>query len=81
MHLSIYITSICTYHLCSYLNETMNFLLATLRKDKDRSAAFLALGLMAISVGHNIFRHLPRIMEVIRGALPGKDLPQKYVCF
>jgi len=61
----------------NYLDETLLYLLGSLRKDRERSAAFQAIGLLAVSVQQDINRHLPKIMEVIRAALPSKDMPQK----
>ncbi|KAK3104575.1 hypothetical protein FSP39_005244 [Pinctada imbricata] len=62
-----------------YLEDTLAFLLGTLRSTKDRTATFQALGLLSISVKDNIFKHLTRIMDVIRSSLPPKDLPAKKV--
>ncbi|XP_071144772.1 serine/threonine-protein kinase mTOR-like isoform X1 [Mytilus edulis] len=65
-----------------YLEESINFLLGTLKNPKDKTAGFQAIGLMAISVQENISKHLTRIMEVIRSSLPPKDLPlKKYKSF
>ncbi|CAC5361665.1 MTOR [Mytilus coruscus] len=65
-----------------YLEESVNFLLGTLKNPKDKTAGFQAIGLMAISVQENISKHLGRIMEVIRSSLPPKDLPlKKYKSF
>jgi hypothetical protein len=64
-------------YFCRYLEESINFLLGTLKNLKDRTAGFQATGLMAISVQGNISKHLGRIMEVIRSSLPPKDLPVK----
>ena len=63
----------------SYLPDTMLYLLSCLKRDRERSAAFQAIGLLAVSVQQDINPHLPRIMEVIRASLPSKDMPQKYV--
>ncbi len=64
-------------YICSFLDETLTYLLGSLKNDRVRSAAFQAIGLISVSVQADIGRHLPRIMEVIRAALPSKDLPQK----
>lgn len=61
----------------SNLDETMSYLYGCLRSDRVRSAAFQAIGLIAVSVGDSITRHLARIMDVIRASLPSKDLPVK----
>ncbi|ESO95689.1 hypothetical protein LOTGIDRAFT_214800 [Lottia gigantea] len=60
-----------------YLADTINFLLVILKRDKDRTQAFQAIGLLAISVNEEIFRLLPRIMEIIRASLPPKDISSK----
>ncbi|KAL8588022.1 hypothetical protein ACOMHN_026139 [Nucella lapillus] len=57
----------------AYLSETINFLLASLKRDRDRTQAFQAIGYLAISIQEEIFRHLPRVMEIIRTSLPPKD--------
>jgi len=56
----------------------MNYLL-NIVKSRDKSAAFLAIGLIAQAIGTNIKRHLPKIMEAIKSALPSKDTSQKLV--
>ena len=63
----------------SFLDDTMTHLLGSLRRERERSLAFQAIGLLAVSVEleKDLNRHLPRIMEVIKAALPAKDLPQK----
>ena len=63
----------------SNLDQTMGYILMCLRRDRDRSAAFQATGLLAVSVGSDISQYLPRIMEIIRSALPSKDQPTKFV--
>jgi FKBP12-rapamycin complex-associated protein len=55
----------------------MLYMLTSLKRDRERSAAFQAIGLLAVSVQQDIKPHLPRIMEVIRSSLPNRDLPQK----
>ena len=72
---------LCEYFCCSYLDESMLYLLSCLRRDRERSAAFQAIGLLAISVHDGINKHLPKVMEFIRSSLPSKDMPQKYVTF
>jgi len=62
--------------LYSYLEETMVYLLGTL-KGREKSAAFMAIGLLALAIGPLIKRHLQKILEVVRQALPSKDAPQK----
>ncbi|XP_013416422.1 serine/threonine-protein kinase mTOR-like [Lingula anatina] len=60
-----------------YLGETMSYLLGCLKNQRERSAAFQAIGLIAVSVKSEIKRHLPKLMDVIRQSLPAKDLTQK----
>ncbi|XP_069105224.1 uncharacterized protein [Argopecten irradians] len=60
-----------------YLEETINFLLLTLKNSKERTAAFQALGLLSISVEEDVSKHLGKIMEVLKNSLPSKDLPAK----
>ncbi|XP_048250308.1 serine/threonine-protein kinase mTOR-like isoform X1 [Haliotis rufescens] len=61
----------------TYLQDTINFLLGTLKRERDRTQAFQAVGLLAISVQGEISQHLSRIMEVIRASLPPKDYSAK----
>lgn len=61
-----------------HLNSTVNYLLATLRgRDKDRNMAFTTIGLIAIAVEKEIKPYLPRIMDIIKIALPSNDTPSK----
>lgn len=56
-----------------HLHSSINYLLATLRsREKDRSTAFTAVGLLAVAVEDDIKEYIPKIMEVIRGSLPSK---------
>ena len=57
----------------------MSHLLASLKREREKSLAFQAIGLLAVSVEleKDLKRHLPKIMEVIRTALPAKDMTQK----
>jgi hypothetical protein len=61
----------------SYLDDTISYLVACLKKERERSAAFQAIGLLSVAVQRDISKHLKRIMEVIKQALPAKDVPQK----
>lgn len=54
----------------------MTYLLIVV-KSKEKSAAFVAIGLIAQAIGVNIKRHLPKIMEAVRSTLPSKDTSQK----
>ncbi|ELU01654.1 hypothetical protein CAPTEDRAFT_155489 [Capitella teleta] len=60
-----------------YLPDTMLYMLTCLKRDRERSSAFQAIGLLSISVQQDIKPHLPRIMEVIRSSLPNRDMPSK----
>nr|KAG5704724.1 hypothetical protein BaRGS_005180 [Batillaria attramentaria] len=60
-----------------YLHESVNLLLQSLKRDRDRTQAFQAIGYLAISVQSDMFRHLPRIMDIIRACLPPKDYSSK----
>lgn len=63
-------------HSLSYLSATMGYLLGCLRgRERERPAAFISLGLLAVAVGPAIKKYLPKIMEVIKASLPTK------VCF
>ena len=64
-----------------YLTDTVNFLLSLVKHDRDRSQAFQAVGLMAMSVKRDILCHLPHIMDMIRVSLPPKDFSGKSVFF
>jgi FKBP12-rapamycin complex-associated protein len=64
---------------CSFLDETMNYLIGSLKRDSEqRSATFQAIGLLAVSVQSQMTRYLPRIMEVIRISLPARDTSQRF---
>ncbi|GFS18339.1 serine/threonine-protein kinase mTOR [Elysia marginata] len=56
-----------------YLQETINFLLSILKRERDRSQAFLALGFLAIAVQGEILTYMSRIMDIIRTSLPSRD--------
>jgi len=56
----------------------MQHLLICLRsRDKDHALAFTTIGLIAVAVETEINPYLPKIMEVIKLALPAKVL---YFC-
>ena len=64
----------------SYLDDTMTYLLGCVNKrDRERSASFQAIGLLAVSVQSDINKHRFRILEVIKVSLPAKDTPQRQV--
>ncbi|XP_015781821.1 serine/threonine-protein kinase mTOR [Tetranychus urticae] len=56
-----------------YLSETMGYLLKSLNNNRERSQAFLALGLLAIAVSNSVKSYLPKILEAIRMNLPSKE--------
>lgn len=61
-----------------YLNSTISHLLSTLRgREKDKNMAYTTLGLIAAAIGDYIKNYIPRIMDVIKVALPGRDAPTK----
>ncbi|KAH9376603.1 hypothetical protein HPB48_005814 [Haemaphysalis longicornis] len=45
------------------------------RRERERSYAFLSIGLLAVAVGEHLLPYLPRIMEVIRVSLPSNSTP------
>jgi len=59
----------------------MTHLLSSLKRERERALAFQAIGLLAVSVEleRDLNRHLRRIMDVIKTALPSRDIPQKCV--
>lgn len=61
-----------------YLNSTMHYLITSIKsREKDRNMAFTTLGLMAAAIEGDIKAFLPRIMEVIKQALPVRDNQSK----
>uniref|UniRef100_H3B8U3 Serine/threonine-protein kinase TOR n=1 Tax=Latimeria chalumnae TaxID=7897 RepID=H3B8U3_LATCH len=60
-----------------YLLDTMNHLLGCLKKEKERTAAFQALGLLAVAVRAEIQPYLQKILEIVKAALPPKDFAHK----
>ncbi|RWS10462.1 hypothetical protein B4U79_12736 [Dinothrombium tinctorium] len=61
----------------NYLSEVMSHLLNCLKRERERSQAFIAVGLLAMAVKDEINPYLPRIMEVIKASLPARDLSSK----
>lgn len=65
----------------------MGYLLGCLKKEKERTAAFQALGLLVVAVRTEIQPYLMKILEIIKAALPPKDFAHKsvtsnvFVCF
>ncbi|XP_075459599.1 serine/threonine-protein kinase mTOR isoform X2 [Ascaphus truei] len=60
-----------------YLPDTMSHLLGCVRKEKERTVAFQALGLISVAVRSEIRTYLPKILEHIKLALPLKDFAHK----
>ena len=60
-----------------YLSDTMGYLLGCLKKEKERTLAFQALGLLVVAVRTEIQPYLTRILEIIKAALPPKDFAHK----
>uniref|UniRef100_A0A8C7T9D6 Serine/threonine-protein kinase TOR n=1 Tax=Oncorhynchus mykiss TaxID=8022 RepID=A0A8C7T9D6_ONCMY len=60
-----------------YLADTMGYLLGCLKKEKERTAAFQALGLLVVAVRAEIQPYLTKILEIIKAALPPKDFAHK----
>ncbi|CAG9564541.1 unnamed protein product [Danaus chrysippus] len=61
-----------------YLNSTMHYLLTSIRsREKDRNMAFTTLGLLAAAIEGDIKNFIPRIMDVIKQALPVRDSQSK----
>ncbi|XP_077998557.1 serine/threonine-protein kinase mTOR-like [Glandiceps talaboti] len=60
-----------------YLFDTMHYLLGSLKKDRERSSAFQAVGLLAVAVKTDISPHLHKILDIVKTSLPPKDLPAK----
>ncbi|MGH0147040.1 UNVERIFIED_CONTAM: hypothetical protein FKN15_060860, partial [Acipenser sinensis] len=60
-----------------YLSDTMGHLLGSLKKEKERMAAFQALGLLVVAVKTEIQPFLTRVLEIIKAALPPKDFAHK----
>ena len=57
----------------NFYNETMLYLINCLRRERDRPAAFRAVGLYAIAVQGEIKRHLSQVMAVIKASLPTRE--------
>ncbi|KAI8813143.1 armadillo-type protein [Cladochytrium replicatum] len=56
----------------SYLDSSMAYLLVQLRKDRERGAAFISIGKIAIAVGSHIGPYLDAILQIIREGLTFK---------
>ncbi|KAJ6656782.1 hypothetical protein lerEdw1_003113 [Lerista edwardsae] len=60
-----------------YLPDTMNHVLSCVKKEKERTAAFQALGLLSVAVRSEFQVYLPKVLEIIKAALPLKDFAHK----
>lgn len=61
-----------------HLKPIISYLLNTLKgKERDKNMAFVTIGYIAVAVEKDIDKFIPRIMEVIKAALPMKDQPIK----
>lgn len=59
----------------NHLKNTIGYLLHYLKgKDKERNYAFITVGFLACAVEKDIDKYLPRIMEMIKSALPLKEV-------
>ncbi|KAI8439629.1 hypothetical protein MSG28_013348 [Choristoneura fumiferana] len=66
------------YFLKKYISSTMNYLLSSVRsRERDRNMAFTTIGLVAASIDNEIKSYIPRIMDVIKQALPVRDTQSK----
>lgn len=62
----------------NHLSSTLQYLLLTVRgREKDKTAAFITIGLIAVAMNNDIKPFVPKIMEVIKLALPSKETPKK----
>lgn len=53
----------------------MNHVLSCVKKEKERTAAFQALGLLSVAVRSEFKVYLPRVLDIIRAALPLRTSP------
>uniref|UniRef100_UPI00358FB62C serine/threonine-protein kinase mTOR-like n=1 Tax=Myxine glutinosa TaxID=7769 RepID=UPI00358FB62C len=60
-----------------YLGEAMAYVLSCLRRERERPLAFQAAGLLAVAVKTEVLPYLSRLLDIIRAALPAKDLAHK----
>ncbi|XP_045522064.1 serine/threonine-protein kinase mTOR-like [Pieris brassicae] len=61
-------------HLKSTINHLITFLCG---REKERSLAFITLGLICVAVEDDIQHYLHRIIEIIKSTLPLKDVAKK----
>ena len=61
-----------------YLDECLASLLASTKRSSERSAAFLAIGKLALAVGRTIEDHVPHILALVKdGLTPSKNRKKK----
>ncbi|XP_038044243.1 serine/threonine-protein kinase mTOR-like [Patiria miniata] len=60
-----------------YLDDSVQHLLNSLRKERERSSAFQAVGLLSVAVKHEIMPHLQNILVIVKASLPHKDYHSK----
>lgn len=60
-----------------HLKVAVAYLIGFIRREREKSQPFQSLGLLAVASKKDIRPHLKDILEVIRTALPVKDLSQK----
>lgn len=77
---SVLLQSLPFFFSDQYLSDTMGYLLGCLKKEKERTAAFQALGLLVVAVRAEIQPYLSKVLEIIKAALPPKDFAHKSVC-
>jgi FKBP12-rapamycin complex-associated protein len=53
----------------TFFPSSMNYLLSQLKKEKERSTAFMSIGKIALVVGSNISSHLDGILAAIKESL------------
>ncbi|XP_071805479.1 serine/threonine-protein kinase mTOR-like isoform X2 [Asterias amurensis] len=66
-----------TLFVSHYLDDSVQHLLSSLRRERERSSAFQAVGLLSVAVKHEIMPHLPNILAIVKSALPHKDYHNK----
>uniref|UniRef100_A0A8C5WSQ4 Serine/threonine-protein kinase TOR n=1 Tax=Laticauda laticaudata TaxID=8630 RepID=A0A8C5WSQ4_LATLA len=66
--------------LCDFYSSSstaVGHVLSCVKKEKERTAAFQALGLLSVAVRSEFQVYLPKVLEIIKGALPLKDFTHK----
>ncbi|KAJ8022045.1 Serine/threonine-protein kinase mTOR [Holothuria leucospilota] len=60
-----------------YLEDTVAYLLNSLKKERERSSGFHAVGLLAVAVNKDISPYVNNILVIIRQSLPSKEITSK----